>query len=232
MLSKHAELGLGSSLTIKTTVERRVDNHTLRLEQTDSGIIKLFIDTHIISREYSKEPVTSFYNRDAEIAVASISKLPWEQDSYGGSAGWMRDGHELVCLSCAKTSQFQNWGSIEMVDVTHTCRHECAESCGEWVGDKCSTAGCTNGHADGLSICEHCDTHLVAYDFQKSNETNILKLMYQYCSAHTDRWESLCPNFEQFCDVADVFQGNGSIRFPEDFDIDEDDWNDWLFENA
>ena len=91
MLSKHAELGLGSSLTIKTTVERRVDNHTLRLEQTDSGIIKLFIDTHIISREYSKEPVTSFYNRDAEIAVASISKLPWEQDSYGGSAGLDRD---------------------------------------------------------------------------------------------------------------------------------------------
>ena len=99
MLSKLVEPGLGSSLTIKTRIERRVDNYTLRLEQTDSGIIKLYIDTHIISREYAKEPVTRFYNRDSEIAVTSISKLPWEQDSYGGSAGWMRDGHELVCLS-------------------------------------------------------------------------------------------------------------------------------------
>ena len=233
LLKQHVELG--SKLTAQITFTRQVDGRTLRLEQTDSGIIQVFVDH---DEEKSTHPVTEYYSRDAKFAVESVTKLPWEQDCYGISPGWMRDGHELVCLSCAKTSHFENWGSIEMVDVTNTGRHECAESCGEWVGDKCSTAGCTNHHADDSSVCEHCDTHLVCYEFHHSSsypyydEESILELMYEYCSSFRGRWESLCPSFEQFCTVADVFESNGSIRFPEDFDIDEDHWNDWFFENT
>ena len=152
---QHITDSLGSNLTSQLRLSRVVGHRTLVLTQIDNHKIVLtseeYIDTDLIV-----STITTFYAKDWEIALKTIKTLPWEQNIYGITPGFMHNGHEIVCLECAKNLFFEG-SDIQMVDVTHTPRQECGQSCGNWVGVQCNNEECYEPvETEDCCICDSC----------------------------------------------------------------------------